>query len=223
MNLAITYLNRDYYQNYTLINAIDRGFDVVHGNESGVLLAFDYPTFVMLSSTEPLKFLDLIPKKPEVMFVVGDSAGLLAQSHFSFTNALRCYQYYYPFQSIESDLELETARLDDLDFISQHYTLADREEIRETIEQGDLWVVRDRGQIFGFIGRHQEGSMGMMHVLPEYRRRGWGERLERALIKIVLSRGELPYGHVVIGNEASARLQEKLGLVLCKEIVTWLW
>ena len=222
MNLSLAYLNQDYYQNYPLIQALERGFEVVREDESGVLLTDDYPTYALLSTTEPLKFLNLIPK-PEVMFVVGEKAGSLAQSHFGFDNAMSCHQYYYPFQTIESDLVLEQATLDDLAFIAQHYTLANEDELRETIDAGHLWVMRDMGQILGFIGRHPEGSMGMMEVLPDYRRKGWGERLERALIKIVLAAGELPYGHVVIGNEASARLQEKLGMVRCKEIVTWLW
>ena len=65
--------------------------------------------------------------------------------------------------------------------------------------------------------------MGMLYVLPEYRRQGWGERLERALTKIVLTQGDLPYGHVVVGNEASARLQEKLGFICCSQVVTWMW
>lgn len=222
MNQATTYLNQHYYQNFPLIKELERGFDVVHADESGVLLADDYPTFALLSAVDALKFLKLIPK-PEVMEVVGDRAGSLAQSHFGFENALRCHQYYYPFQTIESDLVLEQDMLYDLTFVAQHYTLSTEEELRETIEQGNLWAVRDEGQTFGIIGRHPEGSMGMMEVLPEYRCKGWGERLERALIKIILSQGELPYGHVVIGNEASAKLQEKLGFIRCKEIVTWLW
>jgi ribosomal protein S18 acetylase RimI-like enzyme len=84
-------------------------------------------------------------------------------------------------------------------------------------------VIRDGGRTFGFIGRHQDGSMGMMEVLPKYRRQGWGERLERALIKMILNEGELPYGHVIVGNEASAKLQDKLGFMRCKKVVTWLW
>jgi GNAT superfamily N-acetyltransferase len=222
MNPAIDYLNQDYYLNFPLIKAIERGFKVIHANESGVLVADSYSTFALLSAVEPLKFLALI-SKPELMEVVGQAAGVIAQSHFGFENAMRCHQYYYPFQTIESDLELETAKLDDLDFISGCYALADEEELRETIERGYLWVVRDMGQIFGFIGQHSDGSMGMMEVLPGYRRKGWGERLERALIEIVLSQGELPYGHVVVGNEASAKLQEKLGLHRCQEVVSWLW
>ena len=222
MNTAIEYLNQDYYQNYPLIRALENGFAVIQADQSGVLLADDKLAFALLSATDPLKFLQLIAK-PELMEVIGKEAGALAQTHFGFENALQCHQYYYPYQTIASDLKMEIARLDELDFIARHYTLADQIELRETIERGYLWVVRDQGQIFGFIGRHGDGSMGMMEVLPEYRRKGWGERLERALTRIVLEEGTLPYGHVIIGNDASARLQEKLGFVRCKDIVTWLW
>lgn len=222
MNSAMDYLNQDFYLNYPLIKAIEHGFEVIHANDRGVLVTDSGHVFALLSAANPLDFLPRIPK-PEFKEVIGQESGIMAQSHFGFENALHCHQYYYPFQSIESDLELETAKLDDLDFITQHYALADEEELRDTIEKGYLWAVRDLDQIFAFIGRQEDGSMGMMEVLPEYRRKGWGERLGRALIKIVLSQGELPYGHVLLGNEASARLQEKLGLVRCKEIFTCLW
>ena len=221
-DLALAYLNQDYYSNYPLIKAIENGFKVIHADDSGVLLIDSERVFALLSAADPLKFHALIPK-PELMEVIGQTAGPLTQSHFGFENAMFCHQYYYPAKTVDSDLELEPARLDDLGFIAQHYKLSDENELRETIERGYLWVVRDEGQLFGFIGRHEDGSMGMMEILPEYRRQGWGERLERALIKIVLSEGELPYGHVIVGNEASARLQEKLGLIRCQELVTWFW
>lgn len=218
----LDYLNKDYYLNYPLIKAIEHGFDVVCADDRGVLLADEYPTFALLSSSEPLSFLRHFAK-PELMEVFGAEAGKIAQSHFGFENALKCHQYYYPLATIDSDLELELAKTSDVSLISQHYALADEQEIRETIEKGIMWVLREENQVIGFIGRHMDGSMGMMEVLPAYRRLGWGEKMERAVIKIVLSEGDLPYGHVVIGNTASQQMQEKLGFIRCSETVTWLW
>jgi len=222
MKPALTYLHQDYYLNYPLIKAINHGFDVISADETGVLVSDAERVFSLLSAKEPLKFLSLIPR-PEYMEVIGEETSEITRSHFGFENGMTCHQYYYPLKTIESDCEIETATLSDLDFITQHYDLADEQELRETIQQGRLWVARDKGRTFSFIGRHEDGSMGMLRVLPQYRRQGWGERLERALTKIVLTQGDLPYGHVVVGNEASARLQEKLGFICCSQVVTWMW
>ena len=65
--------------------------------------------------------------------------------------------------------------------------------------------------------------MGILEVLPEYRRRGYGLALEQFLIAWHLERGWTPFGHVIDGNEASIRLQKKAGLV-CAELPTiWMY
>lgn len=55
--------------------------------------------------------------------------------------------------------------------------------------------------------------MGLLEVLPQFRRRGLAEVLEVGLIAQQLHRGLLPYCHVRLGNTASEALQTKLGLV----------
>ena len=69
------------------------------------------------------------------------------------------------------------------------------------------------GALAGFAGIHQEGTMGLLEVLPQFRRRGLAEVLEVGLIAQQLHRGLLPYCHVRLGNTASEALQTKLGLV----------
>ena len=73
------------------------------------------------------------------------------------------------------------------------------------------------------IGWHDEGSQGMLHVFPEYRRRGFAEALERQLINFDLSRGYTPFGQLFIWNDASRRLQEKLGMDFADGHICWLW
>ncbi len=222
MTARLAYINRDPYLNHPLLKAIERGFEVIKADSSGVLVADSDHSFALLSADQPEQFLPLI-EKPALMVVIGHTAAERVRQHFHFENQLVSLQYYYPHPDIASDFQLEPAALADLTAIAQIYKLASEEELRKSIEMGWLWVARDEGKIIGFIGRHSDGSLGMMEVLPNYRRQGWGERMERALIKLVLAEGDLPYGHVVIGNEASRLLQEKLGLVCCKDEVVWFW
>lgn len=78
------------------------------------------------------------------------------------------------------------------------------------------------GKPAGFVGFHDEGSIGMLEVLPAYRRRGLGEVLQRAAVNLALERGQLPFGQVIDGNEASLALQRKLGMAVSKTTLFWL-
>jgi tRNA (guanine37-N1)-methyltransferase len=74
----------------------------------------------------------------------------------------------------------------------------------------------------GFIGKHAEGSMGLLEVLPENRRQGLARTLESFLIDRELREGNLPYCQVFRDNAASLALQKKLGLQLAEGLVIWL-
>ena len=72
--------------------------------------------------------------------------------------------------------------------------------MEDAIDRGMLGAFVD-GQPAGFIATHIEGSMGMLEVLPEYRRRGIGEALLLAMTAFCLERGIYPYGQVWADNE----------------------
>ena len=91
------------------------------------------------------------------------------------------------------------------------------------ISAGQMWGYFDGDRIAGFIGIHREGSMGLLEVLPEHRKRGVGYALEAFLIDWHLKKGWVPYCHVVEGNEASFALQRKLGMQFSELPVIWLW
>lgn len=112
--------------------------------------------------------------------------------------------------------------MDDLRFVLENYHNPGAVEphIRDRIENGMIGGILD-GQLAGFAGIHQEGTVGMLEVLPEFRRRGLAEVLEAAVINLQLERGRLPYCHIRVGNEASMALQRKLGLTIDDHPMFW--
>ena len=78
------------------------------------------------------------------------------------------------------------------------------------------------GKPAGFVGFHDEGSIGMLEVLPAYRRRGLGELLQRAAINLALEREQIPFAQIIDGNEASLALQRKLGMAVSRSRLFWL-
>ena len=65
--------------------------------------------------------------------------------------------------------------------------------------------------------------MGILHVFPEYRRRGFGAALQRHLMAKTMERGFVPFGQVDKDNRASLRLQEKLGMTRSDDLIVWMW
>lgn len=219
---ALEYLNLDYHLNYPLIRAIKQGASVLLANPEIVAVIKPDPNFILLAGANPIPYLNQLPPA-ELIEICGSHCIPQVAAHFGFENILECEQYYYPHPQITSDLQLERLQQEDLDFVMEHYHRLDRDEVFHAINEGRLFGKRDQGKLFAFIGLHDDFSMGMLEVLPTYRRQGWGEKLERALIAHLLSIGELPYGHVVLGNENSLHLQEKLGFTRCSDTVTWMW
>lgn len=96
------------------------------------------------------------------------------------------------------------------------------EYMRSAIDRGMLGAFVD-GQPAGFIATHIEGSMGMLEVLPQYRRRGIGEALLLAMTALCLERGQYPYGQVWTSNAPSLALQHRAGMTLSDELVFWIF
>ncbi len=109
-----------------------------------------------------------------------------------------------------------------LDYVLEHYDMAGKAYMEERISAGAMYGAFDADRLIGFIGLHEEGSMGMLFVEEGYRRQGIGASLESFLINVQLSNGFTPYCQIMEGNQESAALQEKLGLYLAGAPMWWL-
>lgn len=94
--------------------------------------------------------------------------------------------------------------------------------MEEAIDRGMLGAFV-AGKPAGFIATHIEGSMGMLEVLPQYRRKGIGEALLLAMTSFCLEQGKYPYGQVFTDNGPSLALQRKVGMTLSEELLFWLF
>lgn len=66
----------------------------------------------------------------------------------------------------------------------------------------------------GYIGTHSEGTMGMLEVFPEFRRRGYGRALEEKLMNDFIENKRIPFCHILEDNNASLELQSSMGMWL---------
>ena len=96
-------------------------------------------------------------------------------------------------------------------------------ELAEAVGRRSILMGYHGGRLAGFIGEHLEGSMGMLYVFPEFRRRGFGAELQRALIADTMDRGFIPFGQVEKDNLPSLALQKKLGMTISNGLIVWMW
>jgi hypothetical protein len=94
--------------------------------------------------------------------------------------------------------------------------------VRERLEQGVLLGTYVDGNLAGYIGLHQEGTLGMLMIFPEFRRRHLATELEKRYCNILIDRGDLPFCDIVVGNDASVRLHARLGFSFERLHCWWL-
>ena len=136
----------------------------------------------------------------------------------------RCSQYLYTTRQTLPVRYKNIRRLtiEDLAYVREHYHKGTEEYLKERILAGVMYGAFADDRLTGFIGTHDEGSMGMLYVEEQYRRQGIGEALLSYNINRTLERGWIPYGHVLEGNTVSERLLERLGLYRAGEPVWWM-
>ena len=109
-------------------------------------------------------------------------------------------------------LVIRPFRLDEVPAFLAHYDMENADEARAHIEKGELFAAEYEGKLAGFMGLHDDGSMGLLEVFPEYRKLGIGRAIEKFFINFCLDRGWTPYGQVFLDNEKSFSLQQNLGM-----------
>lgn len=120
---------------------------------------------------------------------------------------------------------LSIQRLDEsyLDCVCEHYTkINDRAYLLSCLRDRYCYGIFENGNIAGFIGEHGEGTMGLLEIFPDFRRKGYAYLLESYAIEQQLLRGNIAVAHIVLDNAASFALQKKLGMKLGDEIIHWI-
>ena len=186
---------------------------------SGVLL-HDRPSgaWMLSASDEDMgeRLLSEIPREEkELLFLVHQDFlrdSIARRFHRNLVN--ECIQAVYTRKrppACAADFRVRPLVPQDVDAVYESYhAVHSRTYLLERIEAGEMFGIDENGRLAAFAGTHAEGSMGMLEVLPDHRRRGMGEALEACLIARQLEKGWVPFCQIFDGNEPSLRLQKKL-------------
>lgn len=241
---AIEILSEDKLLHIDMIEAIRRGearlLDIQAG---GVLLYHASAATWMMSSPDPgasEALLDIIIRnsgQDRHIFSETDEPPLFVahQTHYiartqailGLPRSMPCLQSAYfagtPLPMPEGPGEIRRLDLSFLADVHRHYSHpVGLDYLRERLEAGVFHGVFVEGRLAGFAGVHAEGSLGMLEVLPEFRRQGVAMQLQAHMTNWHLSLGYTPFAQVKVGNLASLALQRKSGYAISDRTVTWL-
>ncbi len=95
--------------------------------------------------------------------------------------------------------------------------------ITSRLAAGELFGAFLGDTLVGFIGTHDEGSMGLLEVLPDHKGRGVGAALLAFITNRQRSLQRMAFSQMTLTNAASRRLHEKLGFTIVEHPVTWFY
>ena len=234
--LALKYFGRNKKLYTDMAECVSRGAaKILYAGRDGVLLYEKSSGIHMLASEEKaaakriLETLDenSLRERSGLLVAHGENARAAAYEMLNVEGETACFQVVYSSKEprvLRGMLSFRKPERVEIETIKKEYHLESPENIEKLCAAGQIWCgVTGEGEFVGFIGRHPEGSMGLLQVFPEYRRRGYGEELECFMINVFLSEGRIPYGHIIENNSKSLNLQKKLGYEVADEKVYWLF
>lgn len=229
---ALSYLKRDKLRYMDMLEPLRRGsVDTLHTWEDGVLLhdAVCGGWFTAADSGSALeRMLNLLPAGIDLFVGHEPAHKKRVVERLALRDGHTCYQAAWmeegPPPLPENALPLVCLGPEWAEFVHEHYShsFADVAYMGEAIKRGMLGVFVD-GALAGYIGTHDEGTLGMLEVLPQYRRRGLGELLTLGAVRQALSEGGYAFDQIIEGNEASFSLQRKIGMTICDKAMYWLY
>lgn len=110
---------------------------------------------------------------------------------------------------------------EEAEYIYNHYgyqKYTSVEYIANRIQKGNALGIYEDSKLVAWIATHDDGAMGLLHVLPEYRKKGYGYELIVALTTRLCEQGKLPFVHIEEDNEKSMNLALKVGFVKDRRI-----
>lgn len=158
-------------------------------------------------------------RNEEKYFVIQDDFMLkLIKSKSEIDWVLTCRKLYFPNEMILPDYECDIQELkpEEAEYIYQHYEyrqFTSVDYICDRIKNGTGIGIYDGNKLVAFVITQDDGAIGFLTVLPEYRRRGYAYLLTLEMIKRLREKKELPFVHIEEENNKSMGLAMKSGFV----------
>ena len=226
---AMAYCRRSLVPRILPLAALERGTAQVLALEEGALLLYD-PSFeghvLCWDDENAARRLLRSFQAKELLMMEHVTLEEEARQIHGFAGGMVCYSCaYLSGEPVPETLPVALRLLSTADLpmvAAQHHGL-DKEVLAYALREGRLFGGYMGEELVGFIGVHDEGSLGMLYVLELHRRRGYARAMEAQLINQRLQRGERVFGQIRVGNEASIALHRSMGYAIADTPGSWHW
>lgn len=232
---ALAWLYQDELINLMSIDMLERALlEIAYSGTNSLLLADE--TNFMIHCREESEWPGLIARLLEIMptdhFIILRAHeewyldDLIEQTGFSDLEPYLNSIYPEDFSLSEDwpeGVKIRPLTMEQFDFVRSTYLTVDSDDyIRERIEDGMLgaWY---HGELAGFIGTHDEGTVGLLEVLPAFRRKGIARALESEMVRRLRNQNRRAHGNIAVDNLLSKTVHEKIGVRIAQQPVYWLF
>ncbi|MBQ7077280.1 MAG: GNAT family N-acetyltransferase [Lachnospiraceae bacterium] len=223
-------MNLNSIENLGIERVLKRGTGEIIYRDNDAILVRDKVSKALLFACDDTKkglsILDNYINEDCNLLMVSDyDLGKSAFGRYGFEDMIECYQvaYYGEKPKEDTTISFRVADISDIGMLLENYDMISPDELREVVERGNIILGYHDNTLIGFIGEHLEGSMGILYVFPEYRKKGFATALQKHMIAVTMEKSFIPFGQVEKDNGASLRLQKKLGMVCSENLITWMW
>lgn len=232
-NIANKILSNDPILNVDMLECIRRGSaEILFASDETVLLR-DIPSQIyMISSKNPEIaniLINNLSNNTDIIVTHEEFSYDLLKKKFNFNEMMICHNTVYtkrtPLILQNSIFIIKLLTPEYKDIVIKNYSKANivtNNYIENRLKANVMFGAFINDNLCGFIGTHEEGSIGMLEVLPKYKGKGIGASLQITATNDALANNRVPYGQVVQENLPSTALQKKLGFELSNNKVYWL-
>lgn len=216
-------LNEDYLNNVDFIYIYKHGAKIIKFDLQLWVFYFNDVYFIKGVQRAIIDFLNTLSGNLKLV-IHNSSYDQLLKEKFNLEPKIIAYQYSYlkKYVTISTEIKIKPIGIEYLNFIEQNYLApVDHQYLQKRLDANVFVGAFIGGQIVGFAGIHDEGTIGFVEVLKKYRRMKIGTALEIYLIDRLLKTKEDVYLQVETNNDVSMRFHEKLGFLRGDDIISW--
>ena len=228
---ALQYLSNDVFFYTDMTEPIRRGTaEIISAGENGVLLIETISRAYMLAADtaeEGIRLLSKV-KNPKLASIHRMDIAYEVSRLFGLPVTMECHTAVWtgqtPPKAHSGAFDVRVLNRGHIQLIADMYSHPGIGPgyIDGRIMAGEMIGAFVGDELAGFIGLHEEGSMGMLEVARKFRRQGVASSLLSHLCAWLLSRGRTPFSQFATDNEPSRRLHEHMGFRISNRPVYWL-
>ena len=218
-NNQIQKLKKNYYKNINIIN-FSKAYPLTRldfVNDSIILsgTSDNSWTYISLDKENDMdKLMEKLREEDKHIAIFDRSVLDYYESNYEIEWKLSCEKYVYENDKILKSEDVYELTEDDAYYIQEnnsYNSFTDIEYIKFRIQNGVGLGIKIHDKLVAWVMTHDDGAIGFMHVLENYRNKGYASTLTNEIIRRLKYIDDLPFVHIEKNNEKSIKLAEKAG------------